>query len=94
VPCAHGRDAFPCIRPETPQLVILDIQMPEVNGIQIFQQMRADPKTAATPVIFFTANAHILKRAVPNYRDLGAELLPKPFDLEKLIALVEEIIEI
>ncbi len=92
VPCGHGREAFPCIRREAPQLVILDIQMPDVDGIQVFQQMRADPVTVDIPVIFFTANAHMLDRHLPNYQAMGASLLPKPFDVNKLVSLVEEVI--
>ncbi len=93
VPCEHGREAFSCIRREHPRLVMLDIQMPQVDGIQVFQLMRADPVTADTPVIFFTANDHILRQKLPNYRQMGAELLPKPFDLTKLITLVEQVID-
>ncbi len=93
VPCNHGREAFPCIQREAPQLVILDIQMPGVDGIQVFQQMRADPATVDIPVILFTANAHVLERRLPKFRGMGASLLPKPFDVEKLISLVEEVIE-
>ncbi len=90
ISCMHGSEAFPCIQQEQPQLVILDIQMPGVDGIEVFQQMRADPSTANIPVIFFTANSHILKERLPNYQELGAQLLPKPFDIAKLIDLVEE----
>src|SRR3712207_106357 len=86
----HGSEGFPCIQQKQPQPVILDIQMPGVDGIEVFQQMRAEPSTANIPVIFFTANSHILKERLPNYQELGATLLPKPFDIAKLIDLVEE----
>ncbi len=89
VSCEHGQNAFRCIRRERPNLVILDIQMPVVDGIEIFQQMRADPVTEGIPVIFFTANAHVLKRRLPNYEALNAELLPKPFDVSKLLDTVQ-----
>ncbi len=90
ISCMHGSEALACIRRERPQLVILDIQMPGVDGIEVFQRMRADPTTADIPVIFFTANSHILKERLPNYQDLGAKLLSKPFDIAKLIDLVEQ----
>jgi CheY-like chemotaxis protein len=92
VACHHGPAAFPCIQDQAPELVILDIQMPDVDGIEIFQQMRSDGATAQIPVIFFTANAHILEQRLPNYRALGAVLLPKPFDVSRLITLVEDVI--
>ena len=90
VSCPHGRRAFSCIRRKQPEVIILDIQMPEVDGIQVFQQLRADPETAAIPVIFFTANAHMVEKFVPDYAQKGARLLPKPFDVVKLIDMVEQ----
>jgi CheY-like chemotaxis protein len=89
VGCTHGRDAYPCILEHHPQAVILDVQMPDVDGITLFQQLRADPSTSELPVIFFTANSHMLKQRLPDYRDQGATLLPKPFDLDRLLTEVE-----
>ena len=89
VGCEPGRDAYACILRKQPKVIILDIQMPEVDGVEVFQQLRTDPATTAIPVIFLTANAHILKQRLPNYQAMGAELLPKPFRIERLIAMVE-----
>ena len=90
VGCQHGREAFSCILQSRPDLVILDIQMPDVDGIQVFHQMRTEPKTAHTPVIFFTANSHLVEQRLPNYHELGAELLPKPFNVDNLLDLVSK----
>ena len=87
-PCPHGYRALACIRDKQPKIVILDIQMPGVDGIELFKQMRAEPATARIPVIFFTANAHRLYHWYPNFEDLGATLLPKPFDLTRLLNIV------
>ena len=89
VSCVHGREANACIRKNQPDVVILDVQMPGVDGIEVFQHMRSDPATRAIPVIFFTANADRLRQRLPNFRELGAALLPKPFNVTKLLALVE-----
>ena len=62
--------------------------MPGLDGIELFLRLRADPATAALPVIFFTANAHILRQRLPDYQHMGAALLPKPFSLEHLRAVV------
>jgi CheY-like chemotaxis protein len=88
VACEHGYEAYPCIRRHHPQVVILDVQMPGVDGIEVFQRLRADPVTSAIPVIFFTANAQKVLQRIPDYRSQGAELLPKPFDVDKLLDLV------
>ncbi len=91
--CAHGAEAHACIRQERPYLVILDLQMPMVDGVEVFQQMRADPATAATPVIFLTANAHILEQRLPNYQELGAQLLRKPFNIDDLIEAISRVLQ-
>ena len=88
VACQHGHEAYPCIRRHRPKVVILDVQMPGVDGIEVFQRLRADPATSAIPVIFFTANAQKVLQRIPDYRALGAELLPKPFDVDKLLDMV------
>lgn len=89
VGCIHGSEANACIRREQPKLVILDVQMPGVDGIEVFRTMRADPKTRFIPVIFFTANVEKLKQRLPEYEGLGASLLPKPFNVLRLLAMVE-----
>ncbi len=86
--CTHGTEAHALIRQERPYLVILDLQMPMVDGVQVFQQMRADPATATIPVVFLTANAHILEQRLPNYGEMGAQLLRKPFDIDDLIEAI------
>ena len=92
VGCTRAAEAFWCIRHYRPQLVILDIQMPGVDGIQLLEQLRDDPQTAGLPVIFFTANRHQLEARLPHYRELGAWLLPKPFHIDALFALVREVL--
>ncbi len=90
--CPHGRQALMCIRRKQPQALLLDIQMPDVDGITLFLQLRADPTTSSLPVIFVTANEHLLRTHLPDYRRLGAEVLPKPFDLDALVNAVERVL--
>src|SRR5687768_8976233 len=87
--CPYGHDAYDCLRAKLPKVAILDVQMPGIDGIELFKQLRADPQTRDIPVIFFTANAHILQDRLPDYRQLGAELLAKPFHLNDLIDAVQ-----
>ncbi len=87
--CPHGRHAFRCIRTKAPQVLLLDVQMPDVDGITLFRQLRANAATSTLPVIFITANAQMLDAHLPDYRALGVEVLPKPFDLDALVDVVE-----
>src|SRR4051794_27080669 len=89
VGCIHGPEAHACIRRERPKLVILDVQMPGVDGVEVFRTMRADPATRSIPVIFFTANTEKLKQRLPEYEGLGATLLPKPFNVMRLLDMVK-----
>lgn len=88
--CTESREAFSSILQHHPALVILDVQMPEVDGLKVFRQMRADPATRDTPVLFLTAHINKLRRWLPDYQSLGAELLPKPFELGQVLDLVRQ----
>ncbi len=87
--CVRGQDAYATIRQTQPQLVILDIHMPGVDGVQVFRLLRADPATLHIPVIFLTANAPVLAQRLPDYQRMGARLLPKPFAIEDLLSAVD-----
>lgn len=88
--CTKAPEAFWFIGRYHPKLVILDVQMPGVNGIELFEQLRADPFLAQTAVIFLTANSHILMRQLPDYTQRGATLIDKPFELYTLLRLVKK----
>ena len=88
--CTNATEAFWFIGRYPPKLIILDVQMPGVDGIQIFEQLRADPSVARTPVIFLTANTHLIQRRLPHVTTRGAALLAKPFETAALLALVDE----
>ena len=82
-----GKGAIELCRRERPDVVILDIMLPDADGIDICREMRASPDLAHTPVIFLTA------RASESDRILGLELgandyVVKPFSVRELIARV------
>jgi CheY-like chemotaxis protein len=93
IACTSGAAAVSCIIETQPHAVILDVQMPEVDGIEVFRRMRDNPATSSTPVIFFTANADKLRQRLPDYDERGAELLPKPFHVDTLLDLVQKVLE-
>lgn len=67
-----------------PDLVLLDILMPEMNGYEVCRQLKADPSTAAIPVIFLSGEVEI---QADKYG--AASYLPKPVNPEKLMAAIE-----
>ena len=90
--CTQSQMAYPWIRAHQPHVVLLDVQMPGLDGVEVFRQLRADPLTCAIPVIFFTANAPKLQQRLPDYQTLGVELLPKPFDVDTLLGAVTRVL--
>jgi CheY-like chemotaxis protein len=77
-PCAPGPHTYHRIVQSQPQLVILDVRMGHVDGIDIFLQMRADPTMGGIPVIFFTATEQRVASRIPQYREMGASFVTKP----------------
>ena len=88
--CPLGWNAHRWIRERCPKVVILDVQMPEVDGIQLFYLLRADPRTHTIRVIFLTANPQKVLQELPNYGEMGAEILPKPFVIDDLLKIVRQ----
>jgi two-component system phosphate regulon response regulator PhoB len=73
-----------------PDLVILDVMMPDLNGIQICRMLRADPKLKKVPVIFLTAKAEENDRI--QGLELGADdYICKPFSIKELVLRVQSI---
>ena len=52
-----GREALSAIRQRVPHLLILDLMMPEMSGIEVLRQLRTDPRTADVPVVIYSASS-------------------------------------
>ena len=76
---ASGAEAVKTAAAERPDLILLDVMMPGMDGPTTFTQLRAQEATATTPIIFMTAK--IQKQEVARYLELGAVgVIGKPFD--------------
>ena len=77
--CASGEEALAAAPGFQPQLLLLDVMMPGMDGPATLAGLRRLPVTADTPAIFMTAK--VQPEEVARYRALGAfEVIPKPFD--------------
>jgi two-component system OmpR family response regulator len=77
--CESGAEALAAVAEFKPQLVLLDVMMPDMDGPGVLERLRADPLTAAIPVVFLTAKAGAGE--ADRLRALGAlDVLTKPFD--------------
>lgn len=88
--CSSGEDALIAARELQPDLILLDVMMPGLNGVETLDMLRRSPETASIAVVFMTAKAQ--KAELDAYRDLGAVgVISKPFDPMTLPALLREI---
>jgi DNA-binding response OmpR family regulator len=84
---ADGRSGVELARAEHPDLIVCDIMMPDLNGYGALRELRADPTTAAIPIIFLTAAAS--RADMRKGMELGADdYITKPYTVEELLAAV------
>jgi CheY-like chemotaxis protein len=77
--CESGAEALEALAGFAPQLILLDVMMPDLDGPGVLARLRERPDTAGIPVVFLTAKA--TKDEVQRLRALGAaDVLTKPFD--------------
>ena len=89
---ADGREALARAREFVPNLIIMDIQMPEVSGLELIEIAKADPTLRSIPVLAVTAYAGIGDEE--RIRDAGAEgYLSKPVSIAPFMAAVRALVE-
>ena len=89
-PCASGEEALQKAEGFAPQLLLLDVMMPGMDGPTTLSRLRGLAATASTPAVFMTAK--VQPQEVQRYRDLGSlDVISKPFDPMTLSAQVREI---
>lgn len=83
----NGQEALDLIHSELPQLVLLDIMMPDVDGYAICQEIKSTPKYAEIKVVFLSAKSK--ESDIQKGLDLGAEAyFTKPFSSKQLLSKV------
>ena len=88
--CSSGQGVLECIDEFDPDLVVLDVMMPELDGPTTLIKLREGPASDTTPVIFLTAKHR--QSDLDALRELGAlEVLTKPFDPLTLSADVQQV---
>ncbi len=87
-PVPSGKLALSAAQHDPPDLILLDINMPEMNGYEVCERLKADDKLAGIPVIFISALTEQIDK-VRAFAIGGVDYLTKPFQMEELHARVE-----
>jgi two-component system alkaline phosphatase synthesis response regulator PhoP len=90
---ASGREALETVRLRRPDLILLDLMLPDIDGLGVCEMLRRQPATATIPVVILTA------WATPDARHLGLDLgaldyLTKPFSPKELVARVHRLLDL
>ena len=87
-----GEEGVRLAKERKPDLVLMDIQLPGINGIEAFKQIRADPKTARIPVVALTASVTPTDRSQITAAGFDA-FVGKPINLKEFLDTVKRFIE-
>jgi DNA-binding response OmpR family regulator len=92
VTCADPVAAVEVVAKAAPDLILLDITMPELDGYEVLRALQIDPRTAPYPVVFLTGRREFTER-VRAFRHGAVDYVAKPFTREILLRKVEKILE-
>jgi CheY-like chemotaxis protein len=88
LPALQGRIGVELAREHRPDLVLLDLHLPDISGEEVLRRLRDDPRTAATPVVVVTADA--TRATLERLRAAGADAyLTKPLDVDAFLDTLE-----
>ena len=87
---AHsGPEALETTQAERPDLILLDLDLPEMSGIEVTRRLKGDPEFREIPIVIVTAS--VMKRERTQALDAGADhFVEKPFDIAELRRLVDQ----
>ena len=93
MPALSGEQALQRLQQRAPDLILLDMMMPGMDGFEVCRRLRADPRHAAVPIVFLTAASerHLLVRA---FAAGAVDYVTKPFVAEELLARVRTHIDL
>jgi DNA-binding response OmpR family regulator len=90
---AGGTEGLELIQAEQPDLVLLDLMMPDMDGWEVYQQLKASEKTRSIPVIVVTARAQSIDKVLGLHIAKVDDYIAKPFSPQDLMASVEKVLQ-
>ena len=89
-----GTAALQCLLDEDVELVLLDVQMPNMDGFEVARLMRGSPRTRFTPIIFVSAIAHTQEAVLRGYAAGAVDFILKPFDPQVLRHKIQSLLKL
>ena len=93
ITAAGGMEAMDAIANDTPQLILLDVSMPDMDGYAVASLLKADPKTSGIPIIMVTAHAGRGARVVGLHAGVE-DYMTKPVDAPELLLKVRNLLRL
>ena len=87
-----GKDGLEAIRTRKPSLVLLDLMMPDMDGWEVYQQIKADEETRDIPVIVVTAKAQSIDKVLGLHIAKVDDYISKPFSPQELLDSVDQVL--
>ena len=87
-----GREGLEAIQRDKPDLVLLDLMMPDMDGWEVYQQMKASEESKRIPVIVVTAKAQSIDKVLGLHIAKVDDYITKPFGPQELLESVEKIL--
>ena len=88
-----GKEGLKMIQDDSPDLILLDLMMPDMDGWEVYQQMKADEKTKNIPVIVVTAKAQSIDKVLGLHIAKVDDYITKPFSPQDLMNSVDKVLK-
>lgn len=88
----NGKNGLEWLKTNRADLVLLDVNMPEMDGVQVLRAIKKDKKLQHIPVIFLTANSEEAQQ-LQGWQGGAAHYITKPFDMNELISAIQLTLE-
>jgi two-component system, OmpR family, response regulator VicR len=89
-----GREGLDAVRKNSPDVILLDLMMPDMDGWEVYQQLKADESTRNIPVIVITAKAQNIDKVLALHIAKVDDYIPKPFTPKDLLDSIEKVLQI
>jgi DNA-binding response OmpR family regulator len=88
-----GKEGLEIVRKEHPDLILLDLMMPDMDGWEVYQQMKADETIKNIPVIVVTAKAQSIDKVLGLHIAKVDDYISKPFSPQELLSSIDNVLD-